>query len=85
MRIASRIEYNHIRDNLRDYLSAKVPVQFKQHGAVGAPVDLIFDFYLTLSANSSLSMVYSCTAPFACGPKVLNPALTNLPLIFNNV
>jgi hypothetical protein len=84
-RIASRIEYNRIRDNLRDYLSAKDPVQFKRHGAVGAPVDLIFDFYLTLPANNSLSMVYSCAAPLACGPKVLNPVLTNLPLIFNNV
>ena len=84
-RRASSIEYNRIHDNLRDYLSADDPIQFKRRGAVGVPVDLIFDFYLTLPANNSLSLVYSCTAPIACKPKILNSALTNLPLIFNNV
>jgi len=30
-------------------------------------------------------MVYNCTSPVACGPKILKCTLSNLPLIFNNV
>jgi hypothetical protein len=83
-RMSSGNEYNIIRNGLRDFLSSRDPDRFPRHGAVGAPVDLIFD-YLSLRNLGALTVMYTCPSLPICGPPSLIPTDHNLPLILNNV
>ena len=79
--LMSTLDFNNIRDHLRNFLSNKDPDQFPRHGAVGAPADLIFS-YMSLPDNTTLSLSYHCDANPICSPIILIPTEHNLPLVF---
>lgn len=80
--MASPIEFNNIRDNFRDYLSRKNPLQFPRYGAIPAAVDLIFDHF-TSPSLLSLSILYTCNNEMNCPETTILPADHNLARIFS--
>lgn len=74
-------EFNKVHDYLRDYLFQCDPRHFPRYGAVGAPLDLIFN-YLTTPNDHLLASVYTCESNRACGAPICITSKRSLPLVF---
>jgi hypothetical protein len=81
--LQSHSAYNEIHDHLRDHLSIHDSQKFPQHGQLGAPAALIFE-YLTKEINPMLSVVYTCPSVTPCEPPMHIPTESNLFLVFSH-